>query len=216
MTTTTDPTSPTGPASRAIIPNTLQSKYAKTNAITRRLLAGFFGALDEAVSTAGAVSSALEVGCGEGVSTEKIRAMLPPGALLHASDINRVRLAAARERNPGIPIIEESIYSLSRADRSYDLVFCLEVLEHLDDPDAALAEICRVSRRWVVTSVPREPVWRVLNLMRLKYVSGLGNTPGHLNHWSKPGFTDFVGRRLDVRKILSPFPWTMVVGEVKR
>ena len=210
MTTTTD-----GP-SRAIIPNTLQSKYTRTNAITRRLLAGFFGALGEAVGAAGAVGSALEVGCGEGVSTEKIKAMLPPAALLHASDINRVRLAAARERNPGVPIIEESIYNLSRPDRSYDLVFCLEVLEHLDDPDAALAEICRVSRRWVVTSVPREPIWRVLNLARLKYVWGLGNTPGHLNHWSKNGFARFVAKRLDVRKVLSPFPWTMIVGEVKR
>jgi 2-polyprenyl-3-methyl-5-hydroxy-6-metoxy-1,4-benzoquinol methylase len=215
MTTTTERT-PADRTSRAIIPNTLQSKYTRTNAITRRLLAGFFGALGEAVAAAGAVGSALEVGCGEGVSTEKIRGMLPPGAQLHASDINRVRLAAARERNPGVPIIEESIYNLSRPDRGYDLVFCLEVLEHLDDPDAALAEVCRVSRRWVVTSVPREPVWRVLNLARLKYLSGLGNTPGHLNHWSKRGFTDFVGRRLDVRNVLSPFPWTMVVGEVKR
>ena len=95
-------------------------------------------------------------------------------------------------------------------------MFCLEVLEHLDDPDAALAEICRVSKRWVITSVPREPVWRALNLMRLKYVSGLGNTPGHLNHWSKGRFTRFVGTRLDVRKTLSPFPWTMLVGEVRR
>ena len=95
-------------------------------------------------------------------------------------------------------------------------MFTLEVLEHLDDPERALGEICRVSKRWVVCSVPREPVWRALNLMRLKYVGGLGNTPGHVNHWSKQGFTDFVSRRLDVRRRLSPFPWTMIVGEVRR
>ena len=204
------------PEAPAAAPKTFQSKYVKSNAITRRLLGGFFDALGAAVASAPGVSSALEVGCGEGVSTEKIQAMLPPGALLHASDINRERLAAARERNPKIPIIEESIFNLARPDRSYDLVFTLEVLEHLEDPDRALAEICRVSRRWVICSVPREPVWRALNLMRLKYVGGLGNTPGHLNHWSKQGFTDFVSRRLDVRKRLSPFPWTMIVGEVKR
>ena len=210
MTPTTDP------APRAVVPRTLQTKYTRTNPVTRRLLGGFFAALEEAVSAAGAVGGALEVGCGEGVSTERIRAMLPPEALLHASDINRVRLAAARERNPGVPIIEESIYHLSRPDRSYDLVFCLEVLEHLDDPAAALGEVCRVSKRWVVTSVPREPVWRALNLARLKYVSGLGNTPGHINHWSKRAFTAFVGNRLDVRRVFSPFPWTMVLGEVRR
>jgi ubiquinone/menaquinone biosynthesis C-methylase UbiE len=150
------------------------------------------------------------------VSTEKIKRMLPPGALLHASDINRQRLAAARERNPGVPIVEESIYNLSRPDKSYDLVFVLEVLEHLDDPRRALEEVCRVSRRWVICSVPREPVWRALNLMRLKYVGGLGNTPGHVNHWSKAAFTEFVAEKLNVRSRLSPFPWTMIVGEVKR
>ena len=209
-------TSTTDRPSRAVAPKTLQTKYTRTNPITRRLLGGFFGALGEAIATAGAVSSALEVGCGEGVSTERIRTALPPGALLHGSDVNRERIALARARNPDVPIIEESIYNLSRPDRSYDLVFCLEVLEHLDDPEAALAEVCRVSRRWVITSVPREPVWRMLNLARLKYVGGLGNTPGHINHWSRGGFTGFVGKRIDVRKRFSPFPWTMIVGEVKR
>ena len=203
-------------ADAPVAPKTFQSKYQRSNTVTRRLLAGFFDALGRAVSAVGDVTSALEVGCGEGVSTERIRKMLPGGALLHASDINRERLAAARERNPDVPIIEESIFNLARPDRSYDLVFTLEVLEHLDDPERALGEICRVSKRWVVCSVPREPVWRALNLMRLKYVGGLGNTPGHVNHWSKQGFTDFVTRRLDVRRRLSPFPWTVIVGEVKR
>ena len=205
-----------GAAAPAGEAKTFQSKYARQNVVTRRLVGGFFDALGQAVASVDGVRSALEVGCGEGVSTEKIKKMLPPGTLLHASDINRQRLAAARERNPDVPIIEESIYNLSRPDRSYDLVFTLEVLEHLDDPQRALAEICRVSKRWVICSVPREPVWRVLNLMRLKYVGGLGNTPGHVNHWSKGAFTDFVNQRLDVRKRLSPFPWTMIVGEVKR
>ena len=207
---------PTADAAPAEAPRTFQSKYTRTNVVTRRLVGGFFDALGEAVRTTEGVTSALEVGCGEGVSTEKIRAMLPPGTKLHGSDINRQRLAAARERNPGVPIIEESIYDLARPDRSYDLVFALEVLEHLEDPAAALAEVCRVSRRWVICSVPREPVWRVLNLVRLRYVGGLGNTPGHLNHWSKGGFTGFVSRKLDVTKRLSPLPWTMIVGEVRR
>ena len=205
-----------GAAAPAAEAKTFQSKYARQNVITRRLVGGFFDALGQAVASVDGVRSALEVGCGEGVSTEKIKKMLPPGTMLHGSDINRQRLAGARQRNPDVPIIEESIYTLSRPDRSYDLVFTLEVLEHLDDPERALSEICRVSKRWVICSVPREPVWRVLNLMRLKYVGELGNTPGHVNHWSKGAFTDFVNRKLDVRKRLSPFPWTMIVGEVKR
>jgi 2-polyprenyl-3-methyl-5-hydroxy-6-metoxy-1,4-benzoquinol methylase len=204
------------PTDAAPPPKLFQNKYTRTNVVTRRLLGGFFSALGEAVATTDGVASALEVGCGEGVSTEKIRAMLKPGVVFHASDINRQRLEAARQRNPGVPIAEESIYGLSRPDRSYDLVFALEVLEHLEDPAAALREVCRVSRRWVITSVPREPVWRMLNLARLRYVGGLGNTPGHLQHWSQAAFTDFVSKQLTVRKRLAPFPWTMIVGEVKR
>ena len=211
-----DQAPPTEAPPPAAQPRTFQSKYTRTNVVTRRLVGGFFDALGEAVRTTEGVAGALEVGCGEGVSTQKIRAMLPPGATLHASDINQQRLAAARERNPGVPIIEESIYHLSRPDRSYDLVFALEVLEHLEDPAAALEEVCRVSKRWVICSVPREPVWRALNLLRLKYVAGLGNTPGHLNHWSKGAFTGFVAQKLDVKKRFSPLPWTMIVGEVRR
>lgn len=197
-------------------PKTFQGKYNSANAVGRRLVGGFFEALRDAVTSAEGVGSALEVGCGEGVSTARIKTMLSPGAVLHASDINPERLTAARERNPGVSITEESIDNLSRPAGSFDLVLALEVLEHVEEPELALAEVCRVSRRWVICSVPREPVWRMLNLARLKYVGGWGNTPGHLNHWSKGGFTGFAKRHLDVRKRLSPFPWTMIVGEVRR
>jgi hypothetical protein len=83
----------------------------------------------------------------------------------------------------------------------------------LDDPAKALAEVCRISKRWVIASVPREPIWCMLNLARLKYVAALGNTPGHLNHWSAGGFRKFVGRQADVRAQRTPLPWTMVLVE---
>lgn len=195
---------------------TFQAKYGPGNAVARRLVEGFFRSLARAIESVQPVGRALEVACGEGVSTERIRALLPPGALLHASDINRQRLRAARQRNPTVPIVEESIYHLARPDQAYDLVLALEVMEHLGDPRRALAEVCRVSRRWVVCSVPREPVWRALNVARLKYVGALGNTPGHVNHWSTRSFARFVAPHLDVRTCLTPLPWTIIVGEVRR
>ena len=85
------------------------------------------------------------------------------------------------------------------------------MLEHLEDPDGALDVLAALGRPWVIVSVPREPLWRALNLSRLKYVRDLGNTPGHLSHWSRGGFLRFLERRLEVIEVHSPLPWTMVL-----
>jgi len=189
-----------------------RGKYTQGNRLTRRLLDGFFAAVGE-LAAGLEISSAVEVGCGEGFSTQRLRAMLPARVSLEASDVEERLVAAAAERNPGVPVRPESVYELSRADASADLVLSLEVLEHLDDPARALRELCRVSRRWLVVSVPREPLWRCMNLARLKYVASLGNTPGHLNHWTSGGFARFVGRFAAVRAVRRPVPWTIVLAE---
>lgn len=213
----TTPTTPP-PAESGDTDQDFRTKYVKTNFITRRLLAGFFDGIGSLLREPGlsAVGSAMEVGCGEGFSTQKLRQLLPSGASLRASDVEPRLVAEARANNPGVTIERESIYELPHADGAFDVVFVLEVLEHLDEPEKALAEVCRVSKRWVVASVPREPIWRVMNFARLKYVASLGNTPGHLNHWSANSFQAFVGRQARVVARRTPLPWTMVLAEVER
>ena len=71
------------------------------------------------------------------------------------------------------------------ADGEFDMASAIEVLEHVPDPEHTVAEMARVAKRWILVSVPREPLWRGLNLARGAYWKDLGNTPGHLNHWSK-------------------------------
>jgi hypothetical protein len=63
-------------------------------------------------------------------------------------------------------------------------------------------------------SVPREPLWRVLNLARGAYWTQLGNTPGHLNHWSRSAFVRLLLRHGEVVEARSPFPWTMLLVRV--
>lgn len=194
-------------------PEDFATKYTKTNWVSRRLLDGFFGAVETLVKGR-EIGSAIEVGCGEGFSTRRLRAMLPAGASFRASDVEDRLVAAAAKANPDVPVAKESIYQLPHADGAFDLVFCLEVLEHLDDPGRALAQLVRVSRRWLVLSVPREPVWRLMNLARLKYIAGLGNTPGHIQHWSAGAFARFVGQSCNVLAVRTPLPWTILLAEV--
>lgn len=137
--------------------------------------------------------------------------MLPPEANLKASEFDPDLVRLAQQRNPNVRVSQESIYQLNHETASSDLVICLEVLEHLTDPSAALKELARVSRRYVMVSVPREPLWRVLNLFRGKYIRHLGNTPGHIQHWSVWGFCRLVQPSFHVLEVRKPLPWTILL-----
>ena len=97
------------------------------------------------------------------------------------------------------------------ADGEFDVATAIEVLEHVPDPAHTVAEMARVAERWLLVSVPREPLWRGLNVARGAYVKDLGNTPGHVNHWSKRAFASLLGRHGEVVEARSPFPWTMLL-----
>ena len=62
----------------------------------------------------------------------------------------------------------------------------------MPEPEATVAEMARVAQRWLLVSVPREPLWRGLNMARGAYLRELGNTPGHVNHWSKRAFVSLL------------------------
>jgi 2-polyprenyl-3-methyl-5-hydroxy-6-metoxy-1,4-benzoquinol methylase len=108
------------------------------------------------------------------------------------------------------------VEELEPPDDAAELIVCCEVMEHLDDPVAALETVARLASPWAIISVPREPLWRFLNLARLKYVGELGNTPGHLHHWTRRGFARFLEHRLEVVELESPLPWTMALCRADR
>lgn len=194
-----------------------RDKYEKAGAIGGLLIRRFYAAIGGLVAGIGpAPRTAFEVGAGEGFSTQYLRGLLPPGCALESSEHDAALVARARARNPGVPYSCQSVYALDRADASADLVVCLEVLEHLDDPARGLAELARVTRGHLIVSVPDEPLWRVLNCARLKYLAALGNTPGHLNHWTPWGFERFVATRLRVVRRVRSLPWTIVLAEPRR
>jgi SAM-dependent methyltransferase len=172
-------------------------------------------ALHEALPAV-ATSTVAEVGAGDGYSTRYLRRALPPPTTLIASELREDGVQAVRRLNPEVLALCQSVYQLSHPDKSFDAVVCLEVLEHLDDPAAALAELCRVCRGALVLSVPREPIWRALNMARLKYWSDLGNTPGHIQHWSTRSFSRLVGRSCEIISTRQPLPWTVLVARPRQ
>jgi hypothetical protein len=101
--------------------------------------------------------------------------------------------------------------NLPFAENEFDLASAIEVLEHVPDPEHTLAEMARCAERHLLVSVPREPLWRMLNMARGAYWPVLGNTPGHLNHWSRRSFVALLSRYGTVAEVRSPFPWTMLL-----
>lgn len=184
-------------------------KYASANPIERRMMSGFFTALDESLPSV-APASVLEVGAGEGEVAVRVRQRFPD-ASLRILDLPDDDLRS-HWRQLDLAGTFGSVEDLPFPDRSFDLVLGIEMLEHVPDPTRALEELHRVCRGHAVFSVPREPIWRILNMGRGKYLRDLGNTPGHIQHWSSKRFADAVGERFHVDAVRTPLPWTMVAA----
>ena len=204
-----------GQAEDGVVFGNTYDKYGSANPLVRRLMRGFSSGLQDYVEQA-APASIHEVGCGEGYWTLRWARRGVPcrGTDFSASVIDYARAnARAAGLEPGMFAVR-SVYELSDREDRADLVVCCEVLEHLRDPRAALARLEAVAGRHLILSVPREPLWRVLNVVRGAYLRDLGNTPGHVQHWSRRAFVRFVSAvstRFDIVDQCAPTPWTMLL-----
>jgi 2-polyprenyl-3-methyl-5-hydroxy-6-metoxy-1,4-benzoquinol methylase len=183
------------------------------NFITRRLYDNFFNCIEIIVNSIPVLKNSLEVGCGVGFSSLRIKDMLPDSNF-EISDVNEAFVKNMQAKGFPIKVIQESVLSLDREDKSIDCIFLLEVLEHVEDFEKALSELFRVSRAYIIISVPNEPLWRILNILRGKYIKLQGNTPGHINHWSPNSFTKLINKYGIVKKVFLPFPWIIVFAQV--
>ena len=190
-------------------------KYATTNPIERRLVSGFLGSVLELAARSGA-SECHEVGCGEGELAIRLAAT---GVRVRGSDLSAEVIDEARARaeaaRAAIEFQAIAVEDLVPDRDAAELVVCCEVLEHVPDPGGAVEVLARLATPWLLASVPREPLWRALNLARGKYVRDLGNTPGHLNHFSRRGFHRLLSERFEIVEARSPMPWSMALCRVR-
>jgi 2-polyprenyl-3-methyl-5-hydroxy-6-metoxy-1,4-benzoquinol methylase len=194
-----------------IVTGNTYDKYGSTNPVVRRLMGAFERTLDE-LFTQSDPSSLLDVGCGEGVLVHQWAQRLGERRVV-GIDLQEDSIQAgwAERQAPNLEYQVMHAENLPFADHEFDLASAIEVLEHVPNPEHTVAEMARCAERHLLVSVPREPLWRMLNMARGAYWADLGNTPGHLNHWSRSSFVKLLSRHGQVVEVRSPFPWTMLL-----
>jgi 2-polyprenyl-3-methyl-5-hydroxy-6-metoxy-1,4-benzoquinol methylase len=126
-------------------------------------------------------------------------------------DDEKLKAEWAKRQRPNLEYVTVEPGTLPYADGEFDMATAIEVLEHVPDPETTVAEMARCASGHLLVSVPREPIWRMVNFARGQYVKDWGNTPGHVNHWSKRSFVSMLAQHGDVIEARSPFPWTMLL-----
>lgn len=182
-------------------------KYESRNPLQRLLIRHFERRVGELVEAAHA-DSILDVGCGEGYTVDYL--LRGNGQLrIQGLDYDWPAVRQARAKHPGVLFQLADISRLPYASASFDLVLCLEVLEHLVEPLPALEELRRVTGRRCLISVPNEPFFMLSNFLRGKNVRAWGNDPEHVHLWTAGQFRHLVGRYFDVERIWRPYPWVL-------
>ena len=191
-------------------------KYNTSNPIARWMMQGFFSAVTGFAKQTGE-RTIHEVGCGEGHLSSILH---DAGFGVRGSDVSAeiIDIAKAQSADHGYSIDFKAagVEALQAPEDAAPLVVCCEVLEHLEDPESALERLAELASPYLILSVPREPLWCALNLCRGKYLGSLGNTPGHLQHWSTAAFVRMIERHVEVIDIARPIPWTVVLCRSRR
>ncbi|GAW86677.1 conserved hypothetical protein [Bathymodiolus platifrons methanotrophic gill symbiont] len=196
-----------------LVVGTGSDKYESKNPLAQYLLRQFDNSIAELVNIV-APGTILEVGCGEGHVTGIL--LNNSQAKIQALDISQtiVDIAQGAIESPRVEFQQFNIYELAEKEGA-DLVVCCEVLEHLENPETGLLRLAEKAAPYAIISVPREPIWRLLNFIRGAHVKNIGNSPGHIQHWSQKAFMQFVEQQFEVVCVKSPLPWTVLLLKSK-
>jgi SAM-dependent methyltransferase len=191
------------------------AKHSSANPVQRKLIDRFHRVVLGKVGEL-APATFLDAGCGEGFVSNLLVERFP-GLEVSAFDFNPSSVAHAQQRNPGVDCRVASIYEIPWEDNSFDAVGCFEVMEHLYEPTRALQELARVSRQYLVVSVPHEPWFCFSNAARGKNlgIRPRGSDPDHRQFWTRAAFGRFVDQVADVEWLGGSLPWTICVARVR-
>ena len=120
-------------------------KHKNQNPIQQALIANFYKTFFSVLKPL-KVSSILDVGCGEGFTLKKLEEH-KIGKKNEGIDNSATAIKLGHKIYPNLKLAEGDIYNLKYADSSFDMLICTEVLEHLDDPEKAVLEMKRVTKK---------------------------------------------------------------------
>lgn len=188
------------------------TKHTHKNPIQRLLINNFYRTLIQVIKPL-KIKAILDVGCGEGFSLNKMNEN-NIGEKLEGIDYSKEAISLGKNLFPHLSLKTGSIYDLPYKNNSFDLVLCTEVLEHLDNSQKGLEEVVRVSKKYILASVPNEPFFMLSNLLRGKNITRFGNDPEHIQHWTIFSFQKFLkSENIKINKLKLPFPWLLVLAE---
>jgi SAM-dependent methyltransferase len=133
----------------------------------------------------------LDAGCGSGRTLDELARY----GSAHGVELNPLGLEAARRR--GHEVEQAPVEAIPHGDASFDLLTCLDVIEHTDDDVAALRELRRVARPGarLVVSVPAHPrLWSyhdVVNGHRRRYTRRTLRAAAEAGGWRVERMTGF-------------------------
>jgi len=165
---------------KQIVSRDARIKYFSRNPLhmfmIERFFEGVFNLLNELQSVP---QSFLEVGCGDGISGYVIRERFKPAEYLGV-DIRLTELLVAGKVLGSSHLALVDGRRLPFRDRSFDVVLFLEIFEHMENWEKALAEGARVARKAVIFSVPAFPWFQLLNFLAGKNLRRWGEHPDHI------------------------------------
>lgn len=188
-----------------------QQKYQSSHPLRRFLINRFLIKILKEIENQNP-RNILDVGCGEG-QADSFFLKFHPNLKITGVDFDEKALKEAKINCPAMKIKKADVYHLPFADKSFDLILCLEVLEHLKNPERAIKEIKRIGRHFLI-SVPNEPFFSLLSFFSGKYLKTFGHHPEHLQFWSKKSFTEFIKKEIPKTKIKISFTWLIAEGDL--
>lgn len=185
-------------------------KHTTKNPIGRIFLDNFLNTVVKSIKHLN-IDSVLDVGCGEGFTLVRLK-KAKIGKNYEGIEADDQAIELSKKLYPSLNIKKGDIYDLPYKNNSFDLVVCTEVLEHLENPKKAYKELLRVSKKYVLLSVPNEPWFTFQRMARFQNILHFGAHPEHIQHWGYRAFLKFAKvKGVKVVEKKYPIPWTMVL-----
>jgi len=158
----------------------------------------------------------LDIGCGEGFVTIEVAKKIKAKIVGIDKEKDAIKFAISNNKLENMEYSTGDIFKLDYfKDNSFDLVMSLEVLEHLENYEKAIEIMSKLSKKYLLLSVPNEPWFRMANVLRLKYLKRFGNTPGHVNNWTRKEFRALCMKYGKIIKFKTSGVWNIVLLKIR-